>query len=976
MRVAAATFANLPAVADAYVSSAATSSNFGAATELRSDRSTHESYLKFDLTSLGPETVVSAKLRLTGQLNDASGMNVATEVFSVSDTSWTETDITWSNKPNSGTTALGSVTVTDNAARLYEWDVTAFVKAEMNANPNVISLALKNPLTSTPYATFNSREAVSSTPELFLTTTLPPTVTITSPATGTSFPQPATITITADATDTDGISKVEFYQGKILLGTTTIFPYSFTWTGMSACSYLITAKATDTLGVIATSVPVLVKVSNAEIGESTPPNFKIAFFGDQGLGSSSVATLNLVKDEGAQALVISGDLDYSDNPAAWEAQLNSVVGPDFPVLTLIGNHDEAAWLGPAGYQKLVQDRFNRLGISWCGDLGVQSSFHYKGIFFVFTSPGIDPVIDPGSNDIYIRDELASDRSIWSISSWHKDMHLMQAGGKSDETGWGVYEESRAGGAIIATAHEHSYFRTHLLSSIMNQTVASPSNTLTLTPGNSFVFVSGLGGQNIRDQVVTGPWIAKIYANPCLAGDTICQPNAVSGAMFGVFNVDGQQNKANFYFKDINGQIIDSFTVISQVDVPSITSISPSEVAVGGDGFALTVNGSNFLNESLVLINGTARPTTFGSSTQLTAQVSAADILSGGTMPITVFNAVTGGGTSSAVNLAVTSPVPSIATLSPVDAERGGSDFTLTVNGSNFVGNAIVRFNGLDRPTSFLSNTKLTALITAADIAIAGSANVTVFNPSPGGGTSSAVVFNISPDARSVLVVNVSGSANSTITIPIQITAQGDENTLDFSLAYDTTVLSDPQTTLGSDSAGAMLSTNTTQVAQGHYGIALSLPSGQSLVAGTRQIVNITFTTAAVGTQTTTQIDFGDQPIARQVLSSSSAALPAGYISGTVTITIGYEGDVAPRPNGSNNGTVSIADWVQAGRFAAGLDIPNPGSEFQRADCAPKSSFGNGSLTISDWVQAGRYASGVDPVVPAGGPASAATTIKK
>ena len=87
------------------------------------------------------------------------------------------------------------------------------------------------------------------------------------------------------------------------------------------------------------------------------------------------------------------------------------------------------------------------------------------------------------------------------------------------------------------------------------------------------------------------------------------------------------------------------------------------------------------------------------------------------------------------------------------------------------------------------------------------------------------------------------------------------------------------------------------------------------------------------------------------------------------LTPGYEGDVAPRPNGSNDGTVSIADWVQIGRFAAALDTPDPGSEFQRTDCAPKGSLGNGSITIADWVQAGRYAAGLDPIVSAGGPTS-------
>jgi hypothetical protein len=91
---------------------------------------------------------------------------------------------------------------------------------------------------------------------------------------------------------------------------------------------------------------------------------------------------------------------------------------------------------------------------------------------------------------------------------------------------------------------------------------------------------------------------------------------------------------------------------------------------------------------------------------------------------------------------------------------------------------------------------------------------------------------------------------------------------------------------------------------------------------------------------------------------------------TVLEPLGYEADVAPRPNGSLDGKVTVTDWVQVGRFVAGLDTPDPGSEFQRADCALRETLGNGALTVSDWVQAGRYAAGLDPVVGAGGPRSA------
>jgi hypothetical protein len=91
---------------------------------------------------------------------------------------------------------------------------------------------------------------------------------------------------------------------------------------------------------------------------------------------------------------------------------------------------------------------------------------------------------------------------------------------------------------------------------------------------------------------------------------------------------------------------------------------------------------------------------------------------------------------------VNNPVPAIVTWSPASAAPGGPAFTLTVIGSNFVNGAEVRWNGALRTTTFVSGTQLTAAIAAADIMTAGSASLTVFNPAPGGGTSTAMTFSI------------------------------------------------------------------------------------------------------------------------------------------------------------------------------------------------------------------------------------------
>jgi glucose/arabinose dehydrogenase len=88
------------------------------------------------------------------------------------------------------------------------------------------------------------------------------------------------------------------------------------------------------------------------------------------------------------------------------------------------------------------------------------------------------------------------------------------------------------------------------------------------------------------------------------------------------------------------------------------------------------------------------------------------------------------------------PVPGAASLSPAAVIAGDPGFTLTVNGSAFVYGSVVRWNGSDRPTTFVLASKLTAAIPASDITSAGAASVTVFTPLPGGGTSGALTLNI------------------------------------------------------------------------------------------------------------------------------------------------------------------------------------------------------------------------------------------
>jgi hypothetical protein len=89
----------------------------------------------------------------------------------------------------------------------------------------------------------------------------PPTVSITSPASGAIFSWKPTITITATASDPGGsVTKVEFRDGTTVVGQDTSAPYAFTWRNAPSGTHSLTARATDNAGAATTSSAVGITV--------------------------------------------------------------------------------------------------------------------------------------------------------------------------------------------------------------------------------------------------------------------------------------------------------------------------------------------------------------------------------------------------------------------------------------------------------------------------------------------------------------------------------------------------------------------------------------------------------------------------------------------------------------------------------------------------------------------------------------------
>jgi hypothetical protein len=99
-------------------------------------------------------------------------------------------------------------------------------------------------------------------------------------------------------------------------------------------------------------------------------------------------------------------------------------------------------------------------------------------------------------------------------------------------------------------------------------------------------------------------------------------------------------------------------------VPVLTAISPLTVIPGSGAFTLTATGTNFTASSVVQWNGSPRGTAFLSATELTAQIMASDVASGGTATVTVVTPAPGGGDSAALRVAITAVNATVQQVAP------------------------------------------------------------------------------------------------------------------------------------------------------------------------------------------------------------------------------------------------------------------------------------------------------------------------
>ncbi|MGN6510955.1 MAG: Ig-like domain-containing protein [Chitinophaga sp.] len=254
--------------ADAYVRDGGSANpNFGTATTLVVKKDGNKgysrtSYLQFNLDSINnPGT---AKLRLYVNSAGTAAPGTQWQVWKSNNDSWTETGITWNNKPATDTLLASQP---GRRSGYVEWDISSQAAQEA-AGDKVLSIAIVSSVSGqTNDATFSSKEAASAALRPVLMIDALPSVTLLQPAGNDTLPEHGSVLITASASDDRQVDSLTLYINGEEKAQFTQAPYEWNWEDLAPGTYGIRARATDNAGQQTWSDSLTVSV----VHDSVPP---------------------------------------------------------------------------------------------------------------------------------------------------------------------------------------------------------------------------------------------------------------------------------------------------------------------------------------------------------------------------------------------------------------------------------------------------------------------------------------------------------------------------------------------------------------------------------------------------------------------------------------------------------------------------------------------------------------------------------
>ncbi len=200
--------------------------------------------------------------------------------------------------------------------------------------------------------------------------------------------------------------------------------------------------------------------------------------------------------------------------------------------------------------------------------------------------------------------------------------------------------------------------------------------------------------------------------------------------------------------------------------PELTGLSPDSVELGSLAPPLTVSGTGFLASSRIVVGGNPRPTSYINSTTLRTLLTDADAAIPGSLLVMVVSDTPGGGTSQSLALTIYEGLPAVLGLEPSSTVAGQSNVILAVLGQRFRPGAVIRWDGVDRPTTYVGQQRLRTVLSAADVATVGQHTVEVRQGSAVVDTSfQFTVQNARPTVQSITPpFTAAGRINLTLTI--------------------------------------------------------------------------------------------------------------------------------------------------------------------------------------------------------------------
>lgn len=236
------------------------------------------------------------------------------------------------------------------------------------------------------------------------------------------------------------------------------------------------------------------------------------------------------------------------------------------------------------------------------------------------------------------------------------------------------------------------------SSVQNASTSNPTPVATPTVTSISPSKVGVGSGPVTLTVTGANFTA---ANVIQISGTAVATTFVSSTQLTAVVPAAQFNLSGQLAITVSGAIA-SVPVSIEVDnpQPTITTLAPSTVTVGSSGNTVTITGTNFVTSSIVQANGTARTTTYISGTQLSFQLTAADMAAAGNINIAIVNPQPGGGTTatSPISVAQGGPAPVLSSVSPNQFYVGSPDSIITLYGTNIFNKSVAQWNGMPLAT--------------------------------------------------------------------------------------------------------------------------------------------------------------------------------------------------------------------------------------------------------------------------------------